>query len=82
MRVNPHIFYRYESQIDGGTTYIFNSNSYEILKTTELAYLIIKGIDEQKNINTILKSLDNQVSIEELKTFTQELIDLKIISDY
>lgn len=78
MKINPWIHYRFESQIEDGTLYIFNSETRQITKSNEVAYDILKlidsGADYDKIVATISEiwDLENQSIVDQFLENIQE----------
>ncbi|EGT5620491.1 hypothetical protein BUL45_15690, partial [Clostridium perfringens] len=53
MVVSKNIYYRFESEINNGTLYIFDIIKQKIIKSNYFSYLIISNIDKNKSYSEI-----------------------------
>ncbi|AQW28463.1 MULTISPECIES: hypothetical protein [Clostridium] len=54
MVVSKNIYYRFESEINNGTLYIFDIIKQKIIKSNYFSYLIISNIDKNKSYSEII----------------------------
>ncbi|MCR6109026.1 hypothetical protein HXA35_01555 [Bacillus sp. A301a_S52] len=81
MVIPENIYYRYESNIDGGTAYIFDVISGDVLKTSKSVYGILKSIDKRESMDEIISKYSADYSKEEIMGCIEELKNLKILSN-
>lgn len=75
MRIPENVIYRFESQIDGGTTFLFNLDSMHVKTTNELGYHILRLIDQGREKEEILVLFTNTNIGNSARVFVQRFID-------
>lgn len=74
MRIKTNILYRYESQIEGGTLFIFDLNNYKRYKGKKIEYIILEYISQGLSLEEIVTQISNTFSFNDINRQVSNLI--------